>query len=201
MEKKIDIEENKRLIESYLLATKRTGMENLLKHMEENGFYTAPCSGQYHLCVAGGLAEHSINVMNYCFKVASSVFKDFSSESLTIVSLLHDLGKMGQYGKPNYIPNMIKDGKPTKDEPEQKYKISDSKPYETNKELLYVDHEIRSIQIASQFIALTEEESFAILYHNGLYTPLGRSINGKETPLQMILHFSDLWVSRVTELQ
>ena len=175
-------------------------MENLLKHMEENGFYTAPCSGQYHLCVDGGLAEHSINVMNTCFKVANTLYKEVSSESIVIVSLLHDLGKMGQYGKPNYTPNMIKDGKPTKDEPEQKYKISESKPYETNKDLLYVDHEISSISIASQLIALTEEEAYSVLYHNGLYTPLGRSLNGKETPIQMILHFSDLWCSRFTEV-
>lgn len=200
MENKIDIEENKRLIESYLLATKRPGMENLLNHMEENGFYTAPCSGSFHLCCEGGLAEHSINVMNTCFKVEESLITEFSSASLAIVALLHDLGKIGQYGKQNYIPNMIKDGKPTKDEPEQKYKISDSKPYETNKELLYVDHEIRSIQIASQFISLTEEESFSILYHNGMYSNLKYALNGKETPLQMILHFSDMWCSRVTEV-
>lgn len=201
MEKKIDIEENKRLIESYLLATKRPGMENLLKYMEENGFYTSPCSGSFHLCCEGGLAEHSLNVVSLCIKVSERIDSKINYDSIYIASLLHDLGKMGQYGKPNYIPNMIKDGKPTKDEPEQKYKVSDSKPYETNKDLLYVYHEIRSIQIASQFIALTEEESFAILYHNGMYSNLKYALNGKETPLQMILHFSDLWVSRVTELK
>lgn len=200
MEKKIDIEENKRLIESYLLATKRPGMENLLNHMEKNGFYTAPCSGSFHLCCEGGLAEHSLNVINTSFKVADALFDGVDYNTLAIIALLHDLGKMGQYGKQNYIPNMIKDGKPTKDEPEQKYKVSDSKPYETNKELLPVDHEIRSIQIASQFIALTEEESFAILYHNGMYSNLKYSLNGKETPLQMILHFSDLWCSRKIEV-
>jgi len=69
----------------------------------------------------------------------------------------------------------------------------------TNKELLYVPHEIRSIAIAERFISLTENEEFAILYHNGMYGDLKYSYSGKETPLSMILHFADLWASRVTE--
>ena len=48
-------------------------------------------------------------------------------------------------------------------------------------------------------IELTEEEEFAILYHNGLYSELKYSYSGKETPLSMVLHFADLWASRVTE--
>ena len=110
-------------------------------------------------------------------------------DSITIVALLHDLGKMGQFEKPNYVDNILKSGK-----------VSESKPYTTNPELLPVDHEIRSIVIASMFIDLTEEEQFAILYHNGLYGTVGRyTLQGKETPLYMILHWADMWAARVTE--
>jgi hypothetical protein len=49
------------------------------------------------------------------------------------------------------------------------------------------------------FIDLTEEEQHAILFHNGLYTPLGRELTGNETPLSMLVHFSDMWASRVVE--
>lgn len=99
------------------------------------------------------------------------------------------LGKASYYNKANYVPNILKSGEQSK-----------SKPYETNKELLNIPHEISSIHILSKFIQLTEEETFAILYHNGLYTSVGYGLKGNERPLQMILHFADMWASRVVEI-
>lgn len=186
-----------------LLSINRPGMDKLIEWMESNGFFTAPCSGQHHLCRVGGLAEHSLNVYNTMIDIIcnSETFRYIkeSNKSIAIVSLLHDLGKVGQFGKPNYIENLVKDGRVTKAEPEQKYKISDTKPFTTNPSLLYVPHEVRSIQISSQFIELTEEENWAILMHNGLYGDFKYSIQGKETPLYLILHFADMWCSRVVE--
>lgn len=173
-------------IEDLLKATQRPGIEGLLHYMDESGFYNAPCSSKYHLAQPGGLAEHSLNVLYAALQITEAIMwrKAHDHEfmqSITICALLHDLGKAGQYGKPNYVPNEI---------PFEKYR--------TNKELLYIPHEIRSVSIAQHYIALTEEEQFAILYHNGLYGEL-RSIKGKETPLYMILHFADMWASRVIE--
>ncbi|WP_341479748.1 HD domain-containing protein [Clostridium beijerinckii] len=173
-------------------------VSDLVSVLEKGGFFTAPCSTQYHLCKEGGLLEHSLNVASAALNIGLAL-KYENSHSLVIAALLHDVGKMGQFNKPNYVPNMVKDGRVTKAEPVQKYKISESKPYASNPELLYVDHEIRSIQIISQYLDLTEEESFAILYHNGMYSNLKYALNGKETPLQMIIHFADLWASRVVE--
>jgi len=175
-----------------------TGFDEFIEALEKGGFFTAPCSTQYHLCKEDGLLEHSLNVE----KIATGLAIHLGYEpigSVSVTALLHDVGKMGQFNKANYVPNYIKDGKPTKAEPIQKFKISESKPFETNKELLYVDHEIRSVQIVSQYLDLTEEESFAILYHNGMYSNLKYALNGKETPLQMIIHFADMWASRVVE--
>jgi 23S rRNA maturation-related 3'-5' exoribonuclease YhaM len=177
-----------------LRSTERPGIENLINHMEEIGFFTAPCSTQYHLCKEGGLAEHSLNVYLYMRNTAAGIgYYDpltDSSNSIIITSLLHDLGKAGQYGKPNYVPNYLKGGK-----------VSEAKPFETNKDLLAVPHEIRSIHIASQYIELTEQESFAVLFHNALYGDLKYAYTGKETPLSMLLHFSDMWCSRVVEVE
>lgn len=179
--------------DAILLGTKREGIEDLLDYMEDEGFYTAPCSGSYHLAKSGGLLQHSLNVLHIAEKISVSLYgaKNLNKEiktSIQICALLHDLGKMGQFGKANYTPNILKSG-------EQ----SAAKPYETNKELLYVDHEIRSIVIASMFIDLTEDEQFAILYHNGMYGNLKYALNGKETPLYMIIHWSDMWASRILE--
>ncbi|MDR3595137.1 HD domain-containing protein [Clostridium sp.] len=174
------------------------GFDGLIGELETGGFFTAPCSTQYHLCKEGGLLEHSLNVEEIARKLAIHLgYEPIGSVSVT--ALLHDIGKMGQFGKTNYITNMVKDGRPTKTDPEQKYKISESKPYASNPDLIYVPHEIRSVQIASRYLDLTEEESFAILQHNGMYGDLKYSLNGKETPLQMIIHFADMWASRVVE--
>ena len=193
----------KQKIIDLLMSTMRPGMESLIKWMEDNGFFTAPCSSQYHLCKEGGLAEHSYNVYQTSLEVGINLISFDKQESfwnsMCIVTLLHDLGKTGQFGKPNYIENWVKDGRVSKSEPEQKYKVSESKPFTTNPSLLYVPHEVRSIQIASQFIELTEEENWAMLMHNGLYGDFKYSIQGKETPLYMILHFADMWCSRVVE--
>ncbi len=187
--------ETKCKIIELLESTKRDGIRDLLFWMEYNGFYTAPCSSQYHLCKEGGLAEHSLNVFNVSLSMRDALMNEISSApyiSLVICALLHDLGKCGQFGKQNYIENMISDRKGG-------YRQSDKKPYTSNPELLYVPHEVRSIQIASQFIKLTEEENWAILMHNGMYGDFKYTIQGKETPLYLLLHFADLWCSRVIE--
>ena len=64
---------------------------------------------------------------------------------------------------------------------------------------MYVDHEVRALAIIAKYIDMTEEEQQAILWHNGLYGPFKYEIQGKETPLYLILHFADMWASRVIE--
>lgn len=180
----------KESIENLLQETKRPGMQSLLYWMDQNGFYDAPCSSKYHLSKPGGLAEHSLNVFRIAISILPDLVKDQSKmsfslvDSVVICSLLHDLGKAGQFGKPNYrITGKTAAG---------------SAEYETNKDLLYIPHEIRSVVIASKFIDLTEEEQFAILYHNGLYGEL-KGFKGQETPLYLILSYADLWAARITE--
>lgn len=184
--------DNKDYFIKSLMKTNREGMEDLLAYLETNGFYKTPCSGGYHLCKEGGLLEHTINVMRTAEKIGVSLLggEEYNKihDSVVIAAALHDLGKCGDFDKPNYVENILSTGKQ-----------SLSKPYKTNPDLLYVDHEIRSIKIAAMFIDLTEEEEHAILYHNGLYGNLKYAISGKETPLYMIIHWADMWASRVIE--
>lgn len=190
----------KEKITELLLSTNREGMDKLVEHMENGGFFTAPCSTRYHLSKEGGLAEHSLNVYENALRISNGLGRpeEIFKDSLIIISLLHDLGKMGQFGKENYVPNMLK-GRATKANPDPEPKQSEAQPYKSNPDLRYVDHEVRSVAIASRFIELTEEEQLAILWHNGLYGPFKYEIQGNETPLYMLLHFADLWAARVTE--
>ena len=173
-----------------LKKVNREGIEELLAYMDGAGFFEAPCSGAHHLAKEGGLVEHSLNVLDIARRLNEAWEAGIDDETIIIVSLLHDLGKAGDYGKPNYVENILKSGK-----------RSDSKPYVTNTELLYLPHEIRSVKLAARFIELSEDEEIAIYWHNGLYSTFKYDIPGKETPLYMILHFADLWCSRVVETE
>ena len=187
-----------------LECTGRKGVDKLIAWLDSNGFFTAPCSTQYHLSCEGGLLRHSLNVAKTITDIAKAVC-DLEScpdyNSLVLVALLHDIGKCGSFGKPNYVENWIKDGRPTKAEPEQKYKRSESKPFVTNPDLLYLPHSVRSVEIASKFIELTEEEEFAIATHDGLYGDFKYVVNGHETLLYFLLHSADLYCSRFVEAE
>lgn len=192
------------VIEESLRKTGRVGVDNLIGFMDEIGFFTAPASGGNHAYGEGGLAEHSLNVMCTAEKMSVCLIggKNITDEirnSIVIASLLHDLGKCGDYGKQMYVPNMVQDGRPTKADPVQKYKLSPRKPWKRNPNLLPLDHATRSIKLATLFIDLTEEEEFAIRYHDGLYESANYGVKGHETQLYMILHWADMWSSRVLE--
>lgn len=184
--------DNKKYVVDSLMKTGREGMEDLIDAMEDWGFFNAPASGSFHLACEFGLLHHTRNVMETAEKIGVCLLggAEYNKihDSVIISAALHDLGKCGQFGKPNYVPNVLKSGK-----------ASDAKPYKKNSDLLPVDHEIRSVAMAQMYIDLTEEEQFAILYHNGMYGPLKYSLQGIETPLFMIVHWADMWAARVIE--
>lgn len=183
--------EIKKQIETMLRKTKREGIEDLLKYMDEAGFYTSPASTKYHGAAAGALAVHSLNVCNAAIDLATAWcgenWVDNNINSIVICALLHDLGKAGQFNKPYYVDNVLKTG------------TSKAQPFKVNDELMTLDHELVSVIEASKYIALTEDEQRAIAWHNGLYGLFKYQIAGKETPLYMIIHFADMWASRVME--
>lgn len=184
----------KAIITESLKKTKREGIDELLSYMDKIGFFKAPCSTRYHLAEEGGLAEHSVNVLNAAEKLSVALYgaKNITEEirsSIVIVSLLHDLGKCGDYGKPMYVDKVLKSGK------------KGVQPYDTNKDLTSVPHAIRSIKLATLFIDLTEDEEWAILTHDGLYDFMKYQIPGHETPLSLILHWADMWSSHVVEIK
>lgn len=188
----IETLDNKKYVIDRLLSTKREGIEDLIDYMDEIGFFHAPCSGGNHLACKFGLVHHTRNVMGTAERMGVALLGGAEynkiQTSVIIASALHDLGKCGQFGKAEYVPNILASGKP-----------SDKKPFKKNPELLNIPHEIRSVAIATMFIDLTEEEQHAILYHNGLYGPFKYEIRGNETPLYMLIHFADMWASRVME--
>lgn len=198
MKERTEMEENevKKEIEDRLRSTKREGVEDLIDYMNESGFYTAPASGGNHLHKEGGLAEHTLNVLHCAERISVALIggKEITEDmrnSIVIASILHDLGKMGDYGKRMYVPNVLKSGKQ-----------SESKPYKRNPELYNIPHGLRSNKLAALFIDLTPDEELAVMYHDGFEELSNRVFLGgmhKFPPLLMIIHWADMWASQVIE--
>ena len=184
--------DNKKYVVDRLLETKREGMEDLVDYMDEIGFFSAPCSGGNHLCCEFGLVHHTRNVIMAAENIGYALLGKQKymeiRDSVTIAAALHDLGKCGDYGKQMYVPKILKSGKQ-----------SDAKPFQQNNALLPLDHATRSIKLATLFIDLTEDEEFAIRYHDGLYETANYGVKGHETELYLILHYADLWSAKITE--
>ncbi|MBE7053434.1 MAG: HD domain-containing protein [Ruminococcaceae bacterium] len=189
----MDRTELKNTFVGLLYKTDRLNIGALVNFLEKTGFFDAPCSTGYHLCYEGGLLEHSLNVYDFAYSlcVAWNIPEDVISEdSLIIACLLHDIGKAGEIDKMYYAPNVLKSGERSK-----------SKPYVVDSSLSFMSHEARGLKNICKFIDLTEDEEFAIYHHNGMYGDAKYSLNGKERPLQLVLHFADLYCSRVTEMR
>lgn len=186
--------DSKERIERLLISTEREGIGQLMRYMERIGFYKAPASTKYHGAYQGALADHSLNVFECAEKLAAAwlgsawINDDDNFNSLVICALLHDLGKAGQFNKPLYVDNILKSGKP-----------SEAQPFKHNPDLMDLPHEVTSVIEASKYIELTEDEQRAIAWHNGLYGAFKYDIQGKETELYMLIHFADMWASRVIE--
>ncbi len=149
-------------IKIYTENIRRPGADKLLEYLKSNSsdFFTAPSSTRYHGAYEGGLVEHSINVyhclVDYLSRNrAKELYQmDYSSESVAIVSLLHDLCKI------NFYTVDYRNAKNEKGvwEKVPYYRIEDTMPY---------GHGEKSVYIISSYMKLSREESFAIRYHMG----------------------------------
>ena len=135
-----------------LVVERRAQFDNLIRFIEnKTTWLTSPASTKYHLCTEGGLLEHSVNVAETMLKIRTAIAPGISEESCVIVSIIHDLGKVGMPGNPQYLIN-----EPTDKQQQSGYKPEP--PYRFNKDLTYLSVPVRSLYLASKYIELTEQE-------------------------------------------
>lgn len=176
-----------------IVVTRKEQFNRLITFIEkETEWLKAPASTKFHLCKESGLLEHSCNVAETMLKLKNALAPEISDESCVIVALLHDLGKVGMPGKPQYLIN-----EPT--ERQKKYGYPASTPYRFNNDLTYLSVPIRSIYLVLPFIDLSEDEVQAIVYHDGQYVEDNASVATKETPLTLMLQYADTWSGFVIE--
>ena len=152
----------------------------------ETSYMICPASTHCHLCREHGLLEHSINVAENLLRIRGVLAPEISEESCVIVALMHDLGKAGVPGKPQYIKNS-NENKPWP-------------PYKFNTDLIYMSVPVRSLYLIGKLFPLTEEEAQAIIYHDGQYVEDNRSVAAKEEPLTLLLQYADNWSGFVKEV-
>ena len=142
-------ESDRKQIIDWLLSTNTQGMFNLLKYMEKNKFYDAPCSAGHHLACGGGLATHVLSVLNYALHLKLRYSIPIPINSIIKCAILHDVHKMFLYKK-------------VKGEWEyKKQKLPD---------INYKQHGQWALEIIKMFIKLTPQEEEMILWHMGPYT-------------------------------
>jgi hypothetical protein len=163
------------------VVTRRAAFFNLVNFIEaETTWLTAPASTRFHLCREQGLLEHSCNVAETMLNIKDTLAPHITDESCVIVALLHDLGKVGMPGNPQYLQGT-------------------RQPYFYNQNLTHLSVPIRSIYLALPYIALSEEEVQAIVYHDGQYVKDNASVATREEPLTLLLQYADTWSGFVLE--
>ena len=183
-------------IELYQTHIHRDGAEGLLDYLEnKSDFFTAPASAKYHGAYPGGLCDHSVNVY-HCLadylarpRVQELYGLEYSQETIAIVSLLHDVCKVGCYkagsrnvkgpdGKWTAVPTFF---------------FEDPLPY---------GHGEKSVYIANGYIRLNREEAMAIRWHMGFSGPEDNRTVGQALqryPLAFALAMADMEASYFLE--
>lgn len=175
----IDLGKNKEEFESIARKyIKRDGIEKVLAWLESTDFFTAPASTKYHLCVEGGLCQHSLNVFHEMVKLAKAYCEEYTSddkvvfehddenaegaftmENIAIVALFHDICKANCYVRD--FKNVKVNGKWEQQE------------YWRWEEQFIYGHGTKSVYILQQFMRLAIDEAQAIRFH----------MAGREDPL------------------
>ena len=175
------------------VVNRKEEFSELIAFIEKRtSWMTAPASTRFHLCSENGLLEHSVNVAETMIRLKDALYPLIDDETCVIVALLHDLGKAGMPGKPQYLKN-----EPSDRQRRTGYPIN--RPYRFNNELTFLSGPLRSLYLALPFIPLSEEEAQAIAYHDGQYVEDNRSSATKEAPLTLLLQYADNWSSFVIE--
>ena len=186
-------------------ASQPERLEKLL-HMyspEELGMEltVAPASGRlhFHSAYIGGYIDH---VMNVCKNAIGQMtqFKnnggtiDFEVEELLFAALHHDLGKLGDLGKPYYV-----------EQESDWHRKNQGSLFKQNPEINYFDVTHRALWLLQEYgIKYTQKEMLGIMLADGLYNKGNEKyfISYDEnfqlkTELPYLLHWADHMSCRI----
>ena len=175
----------------HMYSEEQLGMELLM----------APASGKahFHSAYTGGYIDH---VMNVCknsigqmkqFKENGGII-DFEVEELLFAALHHDLGKLGDLGKPYYV-----------EQESDWHRKNQGSLFKQNPEIHYMDVTHRALWTLQHYgIQFTQKEMLGIMLADGLYNKGNEKyfISYDEnfqlkTELPYLLHWADHMSCRI----
>lgn len=168
----------------------RDGIDKLMEWLNGSDFYVAPASSRYHGCYEGGLCQHSLNVFHQLKRVLQAFPEyKFEEETLTIVSLFHDLCKVNFYAK---------EKRNRKNEFGQ-WESYDA--YKIEEKFKFGGHGSKSVFLIQNFIKLTPEEAVAINNHMGAFGDNAKEASAayEAYPLAWLLHVADEAATYIVE--
>ena len=189
----INSENKERFLSIYNTTIHRQGADRLLEWLENRtDFFTAPASTKFHGACREGLVIHSLNVYDILRKRIDED-KDYSDETVAVVSLLHDLCKANFYKE---TTRNVKNETTGQWERVPYYSIEDPYPY---------GHGEKSVYLIERFMRLSPEEAISIRWHMGGFDDsvraggynVGNTFN--KYPLAVKLHISDLEATYLVE--
>lgn len=200
---KININSNAEQCKALLRSTQRPGIDAVITHLEQLGFFQAPASAGHHLNVPGGLVQHSLNVYHMAQGAKANVLQlrpeladKFRDDSIIIATLLHDVCKAEIY-KPAIKKRKTLMGF-----------WEDYKGYETDYSTFPMGHGEKSvIQLLRWGLELTEDEMLAIRWHMTAWDLPFQSYEAKEcinkakdkSPLLTLVQTADGLASGILE--
>jgi len=188
-----------KIVETYI-GDRKDKVLDMLKHLEET-YVMAPASGRswYHNAFAGGYVDHVNRVVEYAVK-QSRLYQemggtiDYTEEELVFAALFHDLGKIGDGDKPNYIPQTDK---------WRQDKLSEMYTYNPDLDFMLIPD--RSLFILQKFgIKVNQKEFLAIRLHDGVFDKANEAYffsnvesSRQKTSIISVLHAADFLASKV----
>lgn len=160
----------------------REGHVQLMEWLLSTDFFTAPASTRFHDAHEGGLVLHSLNVYSHLKRLCEWYKCSASSESIAIVSLFHDLCKIGTY----------KIEKRWRKDANDKWEQYDT--YKREEDFRFGGHGAKSVYLVQHFMMLEPEEAAAINCHMGQHDATIYSNPSdvyEVNPLAWFLHVAD----------
>ena len=193
-------EKHLKIIETYISPERVVKIKAMLDHIGEP-YVMSPASGKswHHNAFAGGYIDHVNRVVQYAIKQSALYAEmggdvDYTQEELVFSAIFHDLGKIGDGDKHNYIPQTDK---------WRQDKLSEM--YTFNPDLQFMLIPDRSLFILQKFgIKVNQNEFLGIRCHDGVFDKANEAYffshvesSRQKTSIISVLHTADFLASKV----
>lgn len=184
------LEAEKRFLQIYKDNITRSGSNKLLDYLQKTDFFIAPSSTRYHGAYNGGLVVHSVNVYDRLTEQVQALKLNYSSETIAIVALLHDVCKINCYKAD--VRNQKINGE-----------WKQIPCYTFDEKLKFGGHSSKSVFLIMTFMKLSPIEASAINCHMGAYDrpTTDQSLSGcfSQNTLALLLSVADQYATYIDE--